>query len=132
MCTISGQICESEHCGICGISNEGFDRRCIRKNITFQRFGHGFYLAPHSSKCHDYTQGKDGLRAMILFDVLPGQKHTIKKTDEKLMLPSNCDSVYGEPGQSLNYPELVLYNPDAALPKCIIVYQKDGDKKIAT
>lgn len=131
MCSITGKVCQSEECGICGISIEGFDRRCIRKNITFQRFGHGFYLAPHSSKCHDYTQGKDGYRAMILFAVLPGKKHTITRTDEKLTLPPGFDSVYGQPGESLNYPELVLYHPDAALPKCIIMYQKGGNDRIA-
>ena len=49
--------CHDQDCGICGISAIGFDRRCVRKNINFQQFGYGFYLAPNSLKCHDYTQG---------------------------------------------------------------------------
>lgn len=132
MCSIKKTSCNHKECGICGIIRDGFDGRCIQRNISFQRFGPGFYLAPHSSKCHDYTQGFNGYRAMILFDVLPGQKHIIKRTDEKLTLPKNCHSVYGQTGWSLNYPELVLYNPDGAFPKCVIMYQKDGNNKIAT
>ena len=131
-CSFSGQLCSDKDCGVCGIASEGFDRRCIRKKIHFQRFGHGFYLAPNSSKCHDYTIGIYGYRAMIMFDVLPGYKCKLRKTNEKFTLPRGYHSAYGETGEDLNYPELVIYNPDAALPKCIIIYQKDGDKRIAS
>ena len=125
-------LCNDEECGVCGISRIGLDRRCIQKNIAFQRFGHGFYLAPNTSKCHDYTQGRHGYRAMILFEVCPGNKHVVKKTDPSFKRPPRgFDSVYGQTGDSLNYEELVVYNPDAALPKYIIVYQRDGEAKIA-
>jgi hypothetical protein len=30
--------------------------------------------------------------------------------------------VEGVPGGSLNYPELVVYNEEAALPKCVVFY----------
>ena len=50
----------------------------IQTNITFQRFGHGFYLAPNSSKCHDYTQGANGCRAMLLCDVCPGRQYQFR------------------------------------------------------
>ena len=130
--TNTNSLCNNEHCGICGIANIGFDRRCIQKNINFQRFGHGFYLAPNSSKCHDYTQGKHGYRAMILFDVCPGGKHQLQKDDIKLTAPpTGCHSVYGKAGLSLNYDELVIYNPDGALPRHIVIYQRDGEHKIA-
>ncbi len=70
---------------------------------------------------------------MLLFDVCPGNKYNLKKDDANLKAPpQGFDSVYGQPGVRLNYEELVVYNPDAALPKCIIVYQKDGIGKIAT
>ena len=128
----SSRLCNDEECGICGIANIGFDRRCIRKNINFQRFGHGLYLAPNSSKCHDYTQGKGGYRAMLLFDVCPGNKYQLQRDNETLTAPpQGYDSVHGKHGISLNYDELVLYNPDGALPKYIIVYTKDGEDKIA-
>ncbi len=81
-CDISSTItlCSNEACGICGIVKIGLDRRCIRKNIQFQRFGHGFYWAPNSSKCHDYTQGMNNYRAMILFDVCPGKNISYRET----------------------------------------------------
>ena len=133
-CDITRQstLCSNKECGICGIANTGFDRRCIQKNIDFQRFGHGFYVAPNSSKCHDYTQGKHGFRAMVLLDVCPGNKYELKRDDETLTQPPpGYNSVYGKAGLSLNYDELVLYNPDGALPKYIIVYKRDSEHKIA-
>ena len=131
-CDLSNAPCTDQECGICGISNTGLDRRCIRKNINFQRFGHGFYLAPHSSKCHDYTQGANGYRAMLLCSVCPGTKYNILRDNVKLKGPPqgyNC--VFGQAGQSLNYEEIVVYNPDAVVPRYIIVYQRNGVAKIA-
>ncbi len=55
--TVQQALCSNTD-WLCGIANTGFDRCCIRKNIDFQRFGHGFYVAPNSSKCHDYTQAR--------------------------------------------------------------------------
>ena len=122
--TVQQKLCSNSNCGVCGIANIGFDRRCIRRNIDFQRFGHGFYVAPNSSKCHDYTQGNYGFRAMILFDVCPGSKYELQTADETLTQPpSGYDSVHGKAGLSLNCDELVLYNPDGAFPKYIIVYR---------
>ena len=44
--------------------------------------------------------------------------------------PQGYDCVFGKVGSSLNYAEIVVYNPDAVLPRYIIVYQKDGVNKI--
>ena len=131
-CDLSSLPCTDQECGACGISNTGLDRRCIRKNINFQRFGHGFYLAPNSSKCHDYTQGAHGYRAMLLCDVCPGNKYNLQRDDVTLKgPPSGYDCVFGQPGGNLNYAEIVIYNPDAMVPRYIIVYQRDGVNKIA-
>ena len=131
-CNLSKAPCNDQECGICGISNIGLDRRCIRKNINFQRFGHGFYLAPNSSKCHDYTQGAHGYRAMLLCDVCPGRKYSIQTDSVQLKgPPSGYDSVYGQVGNRLNYAEIVVYNPDAVCPRYIVAYQRDGERKIA-
>ena len=128
----TGTTCTDTNCSICGISMFGMYRKCIRININFQRFGHGFYFAPHSSKCHDYTQGVNKHRAMLLVDILPGKKHTILTTQQELTgPPDGCHSVFGKPGQSLNYPELVVYNPDCVMPRYIVVYQLNGVHKIA-
>ena len=132
ICNLSNMPCANIDCGVCGISNMGLDRRCIRKNINFQRFGHGFYLAPNSSKCHDYTQGANGYRAMLLCAVCPGRKYILRTDNVNLQgPPPGYDCVYGVAGSSLNYAEIVVYNPDAVVPRYIIVYQKDGVYKIA-
>ena len=132
ICNLSSMPCTNTDCGVCGISNTGLDRRCIRKNINFQRFGHGFYLAPNSSKCHDYTQGANGYRAMLLCAVCPGRKYILRTDNVNLKgPPQGYDCVYGQEGSSLNYAEIVVYNPDAVVPRYIIVYQKDGVNKIA-
>ena len=126
LCKTSKTLCKDADCGICNISRIGFNSQHIRKNITFQRFGPGFYLAPHSSKCHDYTLGAHGYRALFLCDVCPGRKYQLQVTDQTLRgPPMGFDSIYGQVGQDLNYPEIVLHNPNAILPHYIIVYQKN-------
>ena len=131
------RTCSDSDCGICGISSMGLDRRCIQKNISFQRFGHGFYLAPNSSKCHDYTQGAHNFRAMLLCEVAPGNKYFVQKNDTNLKgPPQGFDSVYGKGAAGsvsvLYYDEIVIYNPDCVLPRYIIIYQKDSTHKITT
>lgn len=123
-------LCTDSKCGICGISRTGFDPSRI-STVTFQRFGHGFYLAPNSSKCHDYTEGVSVYRAMLLFEVCTGNKFKRTRQDTKLRAPpQGYDSVYGMTGGELNYEEIILFNPDATLPKFIILYQKDGIQKL--
>ena len=125
--TTSNTLCNDSDCGICGISRTGFDRRCIHKSMNFQRFGYGIYVAPNSSKCHDYTRGAYGYRAMLLCDLCPGRKYVKTNTYEKLQWPPlGYDSVHGQAGSTsvLNYDEAVIYNPDAILPRYIILYQK--------
>lgn len=136
MCDISNTktMCSNEDCGICGISKDGFDHSHINKNVRFQRLGVGFYLAPDSSKCHDYTQGFFNHRAMLLCDVCPGKKYVVKQDDMTLEAPpQGYDSVHGRGGSdsSFNYDELVTYNPDSILPRYVVVYQKNGIHKIA-
>ncbi len=126
--TSSQTLCSHGACGICGISCSGLDPQCIRKNIEFQRFGSGYYLAPNSSKCHTYTQGAHGYRAMLQCFVLPGRKYKLVNTNSQKLNgpPHGFDSVFGQEGSKLNYPEIVVYNPHAVMPRYIIVYKKDG------
>ena len=130
-CNITSEkkLCNLQSCGICGISSEGLKREFIRKNIVFQRFGNGFYLAPNSSKCHDYTQGAHGYRAMLLCNVLPGRKYTLETNSQSLTGPPlGYDSVFGQASTRsvLNFDELVIYKPEAVMPRYIIIYRKDG------
>lgn len=129
--SVSQKPCADGNCGICGVSCDGLDINCIRKNIDFQRFGHGFYLAPHSSKCHDYTEGANGCRAMLLCDVCPGRKYRLESNSQHLTdPPPGYDSVYGQVGSKLNYPEIVVYKPEAVLPRFIIIYERDGTQHL--
>lgn len=71
---------------------------------------------------------------MLLCDVCPGNKYVMKQDDVKLKgPPQGFDSVHGRGGSdsSLNYDELVIYNPDLILPRYIVVYQRNGIQKIA-
>lgn len=127
--------CNDPDCGVCGISMNGFDASRIGSNIPrFKRFGHGIYLAPNSSKCHDYTQGMTeyGVRAQLLCLVACGAKYELKFNDTTLLQPpTNFDCVYGRSGGTLNYDEIVVYDVDAVMPQYIIVYERDGVDKIA-
>ena len=129
------ECCDEPDCGICGICKVGFDERRIGTNIPrFKRFGHGIYLAPNSSKCHDYTHGlpEHGVRAQLLCLVACGAKHELLYDNTKLSQPPpNCHSVHGRAGGNLNYDEIVVYQPAAVLPHYIIVYEREGVDKIA-
>ena len=126
-------MCSHDDCGICGISQKGFKMAYVSKDIS-KRFGHGLYLAPNSSKSHDYTQGSHTHRAMLLCDVLPGKKHVVTTNHTHLTAPPpGYDSVYGQAaaGGSLKYSEIVLYEEVPILPRYIIMYEKDGIGNIA-
>ena len=131
----TNECCLDTNCGICGISSNGFDSRRIGSNIPrFQRFGRGIYLAPNSSKCHDYTQGIPlyGLRAQLLCLVACGAKYELLQDNTALTAPPDeHHSVYGKAGGSLNYDEIVVFDADAVMPQFIVVYKLDGVEKIA-
>ena len=135
MCDLASKnaLCTDRTCGVCSISRFGFNSNLIGTSVSFQRFGDGFYLAPNSSKCHDYTQGCEvsGYRALLLCEVCPGKKYRTGKNNTSLRAPPvGCDCVFGEIGQDLNYPEIVLYNCGAILPKYIMLYKMNGTHKL--
>lgn len=58
-----------------------------------------------------------------LCEVCPGRKFFRKERDTTLLSPPyGYDSVYGLTGGELNYEEIAIYDPDAILPKFIILY----------
>ena len=129
----SSSLCLDRSCGVCSISRYGFNLGLIGTNVSFQRFGTGLYLAPNSSKCHDYTQGSpdSGHRALILCEVCPGRKHKLQKNNKALTgPPAGYDCVWGEVGIHLNYPEIVFYNSQPVLPKYIILYKLNDIQKL--
>ena len=130
----SQTFCSDTTCGVCGISRDGFDKTRIGTHVDwFKRFGHAFYLAPNSSKCHEYTLGFGNLRALLYCQVALGNPYYTRSDLEKCQSPpEGCHSVYGEAGRhhsrkgSLNYDEVAVYVSEAILPRYIVVYQKDG------
>ena len=131
----NAQVCHNSECGVCGITQMGFDPSRIGTNIPrFMRYGRGFYFAPNSSKCHDYTQGAEeyGVRAQLLCLVASGTRFETTSDHTSLTQPpQQYDSVYGRAGGTLNYPEVVVYQREAILPQFVIVYRHNGVHKIA-
>ena len=125
-------LCENPHCGICGITRDGFCEDKIEQQ-QWQRFGPGFYLAPNSSKAQDYTKGSiDGFKALLLCDVAPGKKDKRRKNVCDLNSPTEgCDSVEGQSKfkffgfeyGDLNYSEVVIFKADAILPRYVFIYK---------
>ena len=125
-------MCDKENCGICGITKNGFQQKFI--SSRWQRLGRGFYLAPKSSKSHDYCvmraeNSYASYRGMFLCEVAAGKKHTLRYNSVSLEgPPDGCHSVYGKSKfmflfGDLNYDEIVLYTEKAICPRFVILYQ---------
>ena len=54
--TTTNKLCNDGNCGICGISSTGLALDNQNEH-HLPMIRHRFYLAPNSSKCHDYIQG---------------------------------------------------------------------------
>ena len=123
------QLCGNSRCGACGISKSNFQSSRIGRD-RWQRFGNGFYLAPNSSKSHDYTaRGTQGqMQAMFVCDVAPGNKYNLRYNCIDLAgPPEGYHSVYGHCAYfghfgNLNYEELVVFSSDAICPRYLLLY----------
>lgn len=123
--------CSSDECSVCSIAKCGFRQRCIRRD-GFQRFGHGFYLAPNSSKSHDYSS-KSGsylnYTAMLLCEVAPGNKYFLRRSLTSLRgPPQGYHSVYGKSKflfikGDLNYDEIVIFESEAICPRYVLLFK---------
>lgn len=88
----------------------GFDIKYATSNWA-GRFGKGLYFAPNSSKSHAYSKSVGPVQAMFLCKVVAGQVHkTLVDIPGLTQPPNGCDSVSGEVGVNLNFPELVIYH----------------------
>lgn len=127
----NGEWCGSETCPVCNICKSGFDMKRVLANTGFARFGKGLYFAFNSSKSHDYNKKSeritsDGKRicATLVCRVVAGKAAIFYEDQPKLLNPPpGYDSVLGEVGKKLNYPELVIFNQDGALPSYIVIYE---------
>uniref|UniRef100_A0A6B2LPH1 Poly [ADP-ribose] polymerase n=1 Tax=Arcella intermedia TaxID=1963864 RepID=A0A6B2LPH1_9EUKA len=106
--------------------DQGFLMKYALTTRSWGRFGKGLYFAPDAAKSNDYAvaEPNSGVKCLILCKVVVG-KAMIYRTDQTTLTqpPSGYDSVLGETGQSLNYPELVIYNDRAILPAYVVFYQ---------
>ena len=103
------------------------------------RYGKGVYFSGTSGKSNDYSSGTERVRrmgrhlgdvrwrGMFLCNVVSGKTHSTtasKLSAEELVRikERGCDSVEGKEGKHLNYDELVIYNPECAVPTHLIIY----------
>jgi len=118
--------CHSSNCAVCNIVENNFILSRAQSNINFGRFGNGIYFSTCSSKSHDYnvkSENDSGVRAMLLCKVLVGKTYITKvNMVELLSPPRGFHSVTGEPGKDLNYPEVVIWEERAIVPKFIVFY----------
>lgn len=129
--TSTKALCTSSSCAVCGVSRAGFKSHKIATHVQFQRIGRAFYFAPNSSKCHEYTEGANGCRALLLCDVAQGRVHMATADMTSLTSPpSGYDSVSASPShhRGMNYPEVAVYQEAAVMPRYIVVYQHEGEK----
>ena len=71
-------------------------------------------------------------RAMLLCKVAVGRRYVTQRNHHELKTPpEGYESVHGKHGGTLNYDEIVVYNPEAVLPTYVLLYTKDGICKIA-
>ena len=128
--TSTQALCSSSSCAVCGVSRSGFKSCKIATHVQFQRIGRAFYFAPNSSKCHEYTEGANGYRALLLCDVAQGQVYMATGDMTSLTSPpSGHDSVSASPShhRGMNYPEVAVYQEAAVMPRYIVVYQHEGE-----
>ena len=110
------RCCTNSSCSVCGVCREGFSTSKVHSHVSYQRFGHAFYLAPNSSKCHEYSEGYNGYRALLYCQVAVGRAYEPPTDDPSLRQPPlGYDSIYGRKGVhhggigSLNYDEVAIY-----------------------
>lgn len=119
------RLCTDNECNLCRILKAGFKRKACRLD-KFQRFGKGIYVTATSSKANDYVKGMEGKKVMLLCKVLAGKMYRSTQNIKELTSPPpGFHSVQGDPGEVLNYDELVVYEDHAILPAFIILYSSD-------
>ncbi|KAF9648834.1 ADP-ribosylation [Thelephora ganbajun] len=118
-------FCTSPKCSLCSIARGSFNVASAGKR-AFQRYGPGIYTSSKSSKSDHYAKNeiKSPWKALLLNNVLAGVEYTTVFNERHLKGPPlGYDSVYGKPGLSLNYDELVVYTDHAIRPAYLVMYE---------
>lgn len=138
-------LCMDNACNFCQIVKTGFKKSKCRVH-KFQRFGKGIYCSGTSSKASAYVKhGKTvkkasssfkwfcsclrsdveegNFKVMMVCKVIAGRPyHSTQNLQDLKSPPYGFHSVQGDPGQQLNYDELVVYEDRAILLTYIILY----------
>ncbi|CBN75142.1 conserved unknown protein [Ectocarpus siliculosus] len=136
---VGGSMCLRPDCGLCNICMRGFK---IEDNVghspargkrrQWLMYGKGLYFSSVSGKANDFSAETEKLatdgttvRCMLVADVAAGKAFvtTEKYFPQMERPPLGYNSVVGEVGPHLNYDELVVYDPAAALPTHFVVYR---------
>ncbi|KLO05182.1 ADP-ribosylation [Schizopora paradoxa] len=120
--------CFSQTCSLCGIIRSSFDVAFFGRKTGWGRFGRGIYTSSTSSKSDDYSQNNGQVqsqwKALLLNKVVVGRGHRLTQGDTTLTNPPiGFDSIIAEPGDSLNYDELVVYSNNAIKPSYLVMYE---------
>ncbi|KAG9004307.1 hypothetical protein FRB94_006810 [Tulasnella sp. JGI-2019a] len=122
------RLCDSNHCGTCGILRTSFKLVATRDNIR-DRIGRGIHTSSTSSRAHDYskTTAIESSRylSMLLTTVVLGKAYKASTNGETLSAPPGYHSVLRGVGNELNYDDIVVYNEDAIRPAWLIIYDKE-------
>ncbi|CAN0059865.1 unnamed protein product [Pylaiella littoralis] len=135
---LRGGPCGESTCKVCNICTHGFKLGdnvgdTARRTAFPLRYGDGLYFSSVSGKANDYAQESEKtdrsgkkVRCMFLASVAIGRAFKTYEgqldRNANLCPPPGFDSVIGEEGPHLNYPEVVVYREQAALPTHLIVY----------
>jgi hypothetical protein len=136
--------CNDEKCSLCNICQNSLELRFAGKGLPGSgssainlRYGPGLYFSPCSGKSNDYAVGSGKLaqkmngrkrkreiwRVMCVCQVALGRSYRTEKDMPHLTKPPHgFDSISGEVGNLLNFPECVVYDEAAVCPKYLIVY----------
>ncbi|EIW84395.1 ADP-ribosylation [Coniophora puteana RWD-64-598 SS2] len=118
-------LCTSANCSLCAILRTSYMIKFVGSNTGWGRFGRGIYTSSTSSKSNDYVKNATAStsKAMLLNKVVVGKGYKTHTDQPSLTAPpAGHDSVLAEPGMSLNYDELVVYQEEAIRPAYLVVY----------
>jgi len=114
--------CRNSDCNLCRILKASYDVKLSNVGM----FGKGIYTSATSSKSDTYTKGSSSgspYKAMFLNRVVVGRGRILKNADNTLRsCPDGYNSVIANPGQGLNYDELIVYDNDAIRVSWLILY----------
>ena len=142
--SLAASPCAAASCCLCSILSSGFllGKAGTGPNSSVRRlrYGPGIYFSATSGKSNDYAGNSERhlpgakagevrkWRVMLLANVAVGRAFTTQEEELRVpediarFPPAGYHSIVAEPGQGLNFDELVVFEEAAAVPENLIVY----------